>query len=120
MDFKIDENLPVEVADLLAENGHDATTVLKQRLGGEKDPTIAAVCKNEKRTLLILDTDFADIQTYPPEEYYGLIVLRLKKQDKPHVLSIVARIVRLLPNGKIDRHLWIVEEERIRIRSNEE
>ncbi len=62
MRFKIDENLPFEVATLLSEAGHDATTVLTQRLGGSGDPGIAAVCRAEARALVTLDTDFADIR----------------------------------------------------------
>ncbi|WP_368730321.1 DUF5615 family PIN-like protein [Nitrosococcus oceani] len=34
MNFKIDENLPVEVAELLCEAGHDALTVDEQELRG--------------------------------------------------------------------------------------
>jgi len=34
MKFKVDENLPVEVVNLLEENGHNAVTVLGQDLGG--------------------------------------------------------------------------------------
>jgi Domain of unknown function (DUF5615) len=33
MRFKIDENLPIEVAELLRAAGHDALTVLDQNLG---------------------------------------------------------------------------------------
>ena len=36
MKFKIDENLPVEVAELLREAGHDAATAIEQQLGGLK------------------------------------------------------------------------------------
>lgn len=32
--FKLDENLPDEAADLLRAAGHDALTVLDQHLGG--------------------------------------------------------------------------------------
>jgi predicted nuclease of predicted toxin-antitoxin system len=45
MQFKVDENLPVEVVKLLEDNGHDAFTVLGQNLGGVKDSRIAQVCK---------------------------------------------------------------------------
>jgi hypothetical protein len=38
MKFKIDENLPVEIAALLQEAGYDATTVLDQELGGVPIP----------------------------------------------------------------------------------
>jgi hypothetical protein len=40
-----------------------------------------------KAALVTLDTDFCDIRKYSPQDYHGLIVLRLKRQDKPHVLS---------------------------------
>ena len=115
MKFKVDENLPIEVVRLLENNGHDALTVLGQNLGGEPDSRIAQVCKEEKRALITLDTDFSDIRTYPPEEFFGLIVLRLITQDKPHVLSVVSRLINILFKEPLDRRLWIVEEGRVRI-----
>ena len=113
MKFKVDENLPIAVVRLLEDNGQDALTVLGQNLGGEPDSRIAQVCKKEKRALITLDTDFSDIRTYPPEEFFGLIVLRLKTQDKPHVLSVVSRLINILFNEPLDRRLWIVEEGRV-------
>jgi len=38
MQFKIDENLPIEIAELLINAGHDAKTVNDQQLQGTKDP----------------------------------------------------------------------------------
>jgi len=37
MDFKIDENLPTGVADLLRQAGHRAVTALEQDLGGASE-----------------------------------------------------------------------------------
>ena len=74
MKFKIDENLPVEIAALLRDAGYEATSVVDQGLGGSADPDIAAVCRKENRALVTLDMDFADIRTY---QHSGLIVLRL-------------------------------------------
>ena len=67
MKFKVDENLPVEVADLLRQAGYDATTVVEQHLGG-------------------------------------------------YVLDVLAQLIKILSVESIDKYLWIVEEERIRIR----
>ena len=120
MKFKVDENLPIEVVRLLEDNGHDALTVLGQNLGGEPDSRIAQVCKKEKRALITLDTDFSDIRTYPPEEFFGLIVLRLKTQDKTHVLSVVSRLLNILLKEPLGRRLWIVEEGRVRIRGGDD
>lgn len=40
MKFKIDENLPVEVAELLQKAGHDAMTVYDQNLAGAAEQLI--------------------------------------------------------------------------------
>ena len=40
MKFKIDENLPVELAELVPALGHVATTVFEQRLQGKPDNVI--------------------------------------------------------------------------------
>ncbi len=116
MKFKVDENLPVEVALLLRQAGYDALTVFDQRLGGEADSTIAAICRLEQRAILTLDLDFADIRTYPPSQYAGLIVLRMTQQDKPFVLALMARIIPALADKALVGKLWIVDEQHIRIR----
>jgi hypothetical protein len=47
MRFKVDENLPVEVAQLLREAGHEAATEFDQHLGGCDDLTIASICQRK-------------------------------------------------------------------------
>jgi predicted nuclease of predicted toxin-antitoxin system len=117
--FKIDENLPVEVAEMLRSAGHDAMTVIDQEMKGWMDPDIAQVCRSEVRTLISLDADFADVRTYPPQDYPGILVLRLKRQDKPRILKAFTRALRMLPLEPIVGRLWIVEEEKVRIRGGE-
>jgi len=53
--FKIDENLPIDVADLLHSAGHEALTVFDQELIGEDDRRILDICKAEERVLITLD-----------------------------------------------------------------
>ena len=65
--FKLDENLPAETVDLLAQAGFDAATVHGQRLTGEADQKIASACQLEQRVLITLDLDFGDIRAYPPK-----------------------------------------------------
>jgi predicted nuclease of predicted toxin-antitoxin system len=114
--FKIDENMPEEVAELLRSAGHDAVSVLDQNLGGWADPGVAEVCRSEGRVVVTLDVGFADMRSYPPQDYAGLIVLRLKRQDKPAILKSFSRAMRLLPLEPVAGALWIVEEDRVRIR----
>lgn len=116
MDFKIDENLPVETADLLRQVGYDAITVVEQHLEGASDSDVISACQEEGRALITLDADFADILAYPPAQFPGLIVLRLHRQDKPHILEVLARLTPLLSSEPLEHRLWIVEETRVRIR----
>ena len=116
MKFKIDENLPSEVASLLASAGHDAATVFDEGLVGATDQNILEACINEKRALVTLDLDFSNVRAYPPKDYSGLIVLRLRRQDKPHVLRVVGKILDMFGREPIVGRLWIVEEDRIRVR----
>ncbi len=77
MRFKLDENLPIELAELFRRSGHDAQTVFDEGLAGAEDAEIASVCVRERRAVVTLDMDFADIRAYPPPEYAGIVVFRL-------------------------------------------
>lgn len=86
MKFKIDENLPVEFAEVLRASGHDAITVLEQKMGGIPDVDLFGICQAEERVLMTLDLDFADIRLYPPQESPGILVIRIQSQDKFRLL----------------------------------
>jgi predicted nuclease of predicted toxin-antitoxin system len=116
MRFKIDQNLPVELARILQQAGHDALTVLQQYLGGAPDPKIVAVCRQEHRVLITADLDLSDIREYPPEQNPGFIVLRLKEQTKPKQIALLQRTIPLLATNPVAGRLWIVEEGKVRIR----
>jgi predicted nuclease of predicted toxin-antitoxin system len=88
MKFKIDENLPVEFADLLCEAHYDATTVSEQKLEGQPDNSIAEICSREERILITLDLDFANIRVYPPCKFQ-FYIFRVNRQDKYHLLGLL-------------------------------
>jgi predicted nuclease of predicted toxin-antitoxin system len=119
VEFKIDENLPSEACRILQDAGHGAVSVLDQELGGHPDSDIAIVCKTEGRALITLDTDFGNILAYPPAGFPGIIVIRTKDQAKPTVLNFVHRIVAALQSHSLPGRLWIVENDRMRIRGAE-
>lgn len=114
--FKLDENLPAEMADLFNGAGHDAVTVLDEQLGGVSDLDLATVCVQEHRAIVTLDSDFSDIRTYRPAAYPGIVVFRLDNQARDHLLEIGTRFLYRLSTGSLDGQLWIVEESRIRVR----
>ena len=118
MRFKVDENLPGDVVAMLAAAGHDAVTVLDQGMGGQPDVNISSVIVREGRALVTLDLDFADIRTYPPGQYPGLLVLRVDRQDKASVLGCLARVLPMLVHEPVNGRLWIVGEKSVRMRGD--
>jgi predicted nuclease of predicted toxin-antitoxin system len=117
MRLKVDENLPREACDLLSRAGHDATSVGQQGLGGADDTRIYQLCQDERRALITLDVDFANVQAYDPKSSSGVIVLRLARQDRQRVLDALASTLPVLEREPLEKRLWIVEEDRIRIRT---
>lgn len=116
MKLKIDENLPCECAAILRNAGFAADTVGDERMAGADDSVLASRSRAEDRALVTLDLDFSNVLVYPPAEYAGIIVLRLKRQDKHAVLALMHRIVLALAGRTPAGELWIVEPDRIRFR----
>jgi predicted nuclease of predicted toxin-antitoxin system len=115
--FKIDENLPAECAVLLRDAGFGADTVADEHLTGAKDSVIAKKSCEEDRVLITLDLDFANVKAYPPMEHRGIIVIRLKRLDKPTILALMPRIISSLGARTPSGELWIVESDRVRFRT---
>jgi predicted nuclease of predicted toxin-antitoxin system len=118
--FKVDENLPVEIAELLGSSGHEADTVADENASGVADTALAALCRREGRTLITLDRGFADIRAYPPGEYQGIVVLRPERQDKDAVLRLSSQLVEALRQHPLAGYLWVLEPHRLRLRGREE
>ena len=118
MKFKTDENFHPAAAELLKHHGHDVLTVWDQNLRGTSDENLAAVCRKEKRAIITLDLDFADIMVYPPESLPSVIVLRLKDQSRKSILNVIEGVIPLLESEPLVGKLWLVDEMKVRIRGS--
>jgi len=66
MRFKLDENLPVSSAAILASAGHDVDTVGQEGLSGAPDPDVVAAATAAGRVLISLDVDWLiSVRTRP-------------------------------------------------------
>ena len=117
MRFKLDENLHPDAALVLRRAGHDVETVWDEQLQGAADSRLADVLKRERRVFVTFDVGFADIRTYPPGDFAGLIVLRLQRQDRRAVVRVITRLLDSLIERPLAGQLWIVNERGVRVRS---
>jgi len=85
-----DENLPAAVVTLVQECGFDAVRVKP----GMTDQEIASQAKQEKFTILTFDSDFSNILTYPPRDFFGIIRIKIS----PPLISLIAGALKNLFN----------------------
>jgi len=116
MRFKLDENLPARAADVLRAAGHDTVSLLDEVAAGAQDVTVAQLVQSEGRILVTLDLDFANIRTYQPSDYRGIVVLRPRNSSADEVLRLLTRLIVAVERETLDGRLWIVDEQRIRVR----
>jgi predicted nuclease of predicted toxin-antitoxin system len=118
--FKIDENLPAEIADDLKAAGHDADTVGDQGLAGAADQLVLSRVQSDGRIFLTMDKGIADVRAYPPLQYPGIILFRLRSAGRsstyPYDVSLVRKALPTLLRLPLAGHLFVVSETSIRMR----
>jgi predicted nuclease of predicted toxin-antitoxin system len=115
MRIKLDENMDVRLAPLLAAKGHDVDTAKSEGLSGSDDDTIYQACLMTGRVLMTLDLDFANPFRFPPEPSEGIIVIRPPRPILSAVRSTLVSILPQLESTSVNGSLWIVEPGRIRM-----
>jgi len=118
MRFKLDENLPHELADDLLRLGHDADTVYAEGLIGADDATIVQATQASGRILLTLDLGIANLLRYSIREQAGLVLLRPDANGRRNILSFVRSRLADLLNTDLRGRLTVVTATRIRVRFN--
>jgi predicted nuclease of predicted toxin-antitoxin system len=114
--FKLDENLPAEVADDLRSVGHDAETVHTEGLTGASDPVVAAAARAEQRVLLTMDKGLADVRAYPPGQHAGIVLLRLRTAGRTATREFLREHLADILRHDLSGRLVIVTERGIRTR----
>jgi len=120
MKFKLDENFGTRTQELFHSASHDVQTVLNQNIQGCSDKYLYEVCRKEHRCLVTLDLDFADITRFPPSKGNGIVVIRLPINPSIDLLKqFINQLLKMLKKMPVDKKLWIVELDRIRIHESD-
>lgn len=116
MKFKIDENLPHELCDLLRERGHDADSVYGEGLKAQPDAEVWRAAIDAGRALVATDLDFSDIRKFTPGTHPGIVLFRIGEEGRAMIL---ARFDEVLAQHDADdwaRCFVVIGGERVRVR----
>lgn len=112
MKFLVDENIRKEVKDFLTSLGYD----ILPAPSGCLDEEIAKIAKEEKRIIITHDIHFSNILEYPPEEFVGIIRIRIHPPSAPAIITALRDLFQKLSPEKMDKKLIILEEDGFRVR----
>jgi predicted nuclease of predicted toxin-antitoxin system len=93
--FFTDHCVPNAVIQTLRAAGHEVF-ILKEHIPRDSDdPIVIAKAQELEAILVSLNGDFADIVTYPPSHYKGIIALQVR--DHPEVIpALMQRLMTYL------------------------
>jgi len=113
---KIDEDLPHQTADLLAEKGYEAITVVGQGWQGLPDEELWSRLQAEGRWLITADKGFADLRAYPPGTHAGVLLFRLEPESSRAYLDLARRTLETLDLAAVPGAVVVASSAGIRIR----
>ena len=116
MKIKLDENLPVELADDLCGLGHDADTVTGEGLSGSADPAVVDAAFAADRILFTLDKGIANLQRYPIHQHAGIVLFRPDTSGRGAVIAFARERLHKVLEMDLAGRLTIVGPSRIRFR----
>lgn len=103
MKIKLDENMPVGLADVLRAIGHDVSTVFEENIDGCDDDRLWDECQQDNRFLVTQDLDFSDIRKYEPGSHFGIMLVRLGNPCRRELLDKVSLVFHRLK--------WVVNNQ---------
>jgi len=117
--FFTDHCISNQIVKALVEEGADVFQLRDHLPLDSPDPLVIRKAQELDCILVSLNGDFADIVSYPPDRYKGIIGLQIR--NRPEVTrQIIQRLtdyVRLHPDpGHYAGKLFVVEAYRIRVR----
>ena len=117
--FFADHCVSHAIMHTLREAGHEVVRLREQLPIESPDANVIAKAQQLDALLLSLNGDFADIVTYPPANYQGIIALQVR--NHPEIIPQLMKRLQDYLSSHADREyyrgkLLVVEVHRIRVR----
>ena len=119
MRFFVDHCIPMFVVKYLQDAGHEVLRLKDHITPDSSDPVAMAKAQELNSILISLNGDFADIITYPPAKYKGIIAIQVR--NHPEIIHPLMKRLKnyLSANPEMSHYkgkLFLVEVHRIRVR----
>ncbi len=119
MRFFLDQCVPHSVEYFLEQKNHEVLLLRDYLPTNAEDGQVIQKAQSLNTVLVSLNGDFADLITYPPSDYKGIIGLQVKNRPEAihHILRRLNDYFQSYPHQEYyEGKLILVEPHRIRIR----
>ncbi len=117
--FLIDEDCPLNLETLLNSKGYEAIHVRTCGLSGTKDPELFIFAQQEQRIIISRDLGWANMNTYPPNTHWGLIVLRMPfTATATEIKETFDGFINIVNMSELTGAIVIVDKNKFRIRKS--
>jgi len=113
----IDEDLPRIISAVLKGLGWEVKDVRDVGFRGKSDEEIISFAKKSKAVLFTSDWGFGNILKFPPQDYYGIVILDFPNEVSTNFMAKETReAISKIPLEDFKSNLIIIEPGKIRIR----
>ena len=116
MKFLADENIFPQVISCLRKSGHDVKSVKESCPPKTSDDIIVNLALNEKRTIVTFDKHFGNIIKYPPENLFGIILIRIHPPLLEDIFLAIDNLFKRYQSDSFEGKLIVLSRTGYRIR----
>ena len=116
MKIKLDENMPASLVGILNALGHETDTVVHEGLAGCADPEVFQAARESERFFITQDLDFSDGRLFPPGTHPGLLLVRLSKPSRAHLVDRISSLFRSEKPDEWRGCFVVLTDRKLRIR----
>jgi predicted nuclease of predicted toxin-antitoxin system len=112
--FLLDESADARLAAMLAADGHDVTSIIREHRPGMSDIEVLELANSERRILITDDRDFGELIVRRGLEHAGVILFRLQSTRLAAKRAAMDRVLRDYSDNLSD--FLVVTERGVRVR----
>jgi predicted nuclease of predicted toxin-antitoxin system len=114
--FLTDENIFPPITYYLRKSGHDVKTVQESGRSNAPDDKIIDLAIREERTIITFDKHFGNIITYPPQNLFGIILIRIHPPLLNDIFYAVDNLFKNYQGDSFKGRLIVLSKKGYRIR----
>ena len=116
MNFLLDANLPYSTKEVFPK-AYNIFHVRDIGLSDATDEVILSWAKEHRAVVVTRDFDFANILRFPPQEHFGVVVLKLVSgSNTMNIKEVLGAFIQSIEAPLLTKAVVIVEDGRYRIR----